>query len=466
MDSLIQRTDQDDSASQFQEKRDEIQQVLDALYRLSLLQSVVKGTAASAMLDLLRKLVATDSRPFVLADVYRSALHEFATLANDEATLRLADAWQAYLIARLIDDRNPWSIQVEQFGVARVSPALRSQARQELRVLQSLCALDAQMLWQMVTEVVAPTFPLLRDAWIPWLNLTPTSPNGVATARDQLAEHIAASSDWAALLNDLEHYWTRHGTGQQARYSVLRWSGSEKQLIGIAHPDPVLLTSLVGQERQQERLITNIERFLAGLPAQNMLLYGPPGTGKSSTVKALVNTYADAGLCLVEVSKDDIGDLSLVVAQLRQRSPHYLLFIDDLSFEEHETAYKGLKVMLEGTAEARPVNVLICATSNRLNLIRENFSERGKPTEDVTWRDTMDEKQSLAHRFALRITFLSPDQRQYLHIVEQMAHQRKLELPEGILQERALQWERQHTGRSGRLARQFIDDLEAELKYR
>ncbi|HET8843174.1 MAG TPA: DUF815 domain-containing protein, partial [Ktedonobacteraceae bacterium] len=165
-------------------------------------------------------------------------------------------------------------------------------------------------------------------------------------------------------------------------------------------------------------------------------------------------------------SKDDISDLSLVVAQLRQRSPHYLLFIDDLSFEEHETTYKGLKVMLEGTAEVRPVNVLICATSNRLNLIRENFSERGKPTEDVTWRDTMDEKQSLAHRFALRITFLSPDQRQYLHIVEQMARQRKLELPEGILQERALQWERQHTGRSGRLARQFIDDLEAELKYR
>jgi predicted AAA+ superfamily ATPase len=117
----------------------------------------------------------------------------------------------------------------------------------------------------------------------------------------------------------------------------------------------------VGQERQQARLTKNIERFLAGLPAQDMLLYGPPGTGKSSTVKALVNGYADQGLRLVEVSKEDLGDLPVVVAQLRERAPHYLLFIDDLSFEEHETAYKALKVLLEGTAEARPANVLICA---------------------------------------------------------------------------------------------------------
>jgi predicted AAA+ superfamily ATPase len=211
-------------------------------------------------------------------------------------------------------------------------------------------------------------------------------------------------------------------------------------------------------------LTTNIERFLANLPAQDMLLYGPPGTGKSSTVKALANAYAAQGLCLVEVGKEEIGDLALIVAQLRGRAPHYLLFIDDLSFEDGEVAYKALKVILEGTAQARPRNVLICATSNRINLIRENFHDRGSQAEDVNWRETMDEKQSLAHRFALRVTFLSPDQRQYLRIVTELAHQRGFELPLELLQERALQWERQHAGRSGRLARQFIDDLEGESK--
>jgi predicted AAA+ superfamily ATPase len=264
----------------------------------------------------------------------------------------------------------------------------------------------------------------------------------------------------------LEQHWARHGTGPQAHYHALRWNALEQQLLGIANPDPIKLSSLVGQGQQQARLSKNIQRLLAGLPAQDMLLYGPPGTGKSSTVKALVNAYADQGLRLVEVQKEDIGDLPAVVRQLGERAPRYLVFIDDLSFEDHEVAYKALKVVLEGTAQARPANVLICATSNRLNLVRENFSDRGKPAEDVNWRDTMDEKQSLAHRFGLRVTFMSPDQRQYLNIVETLTRQRALEIPAETLQELALQWERQHTGRSGRVARQFIDDLEADLKYR
>lgn len=467
MESLVQKAERGDNNSHLPEMRDKIQRVLHMLYGLSILNNVVRGSEAHAMLDLLQKLADPNAAPEALALSYSHAFAQLAALANNETTPRLADAWQACLAMRLIDDCNSWSSQVERFGTARVSPGLRTQARRELRVLQSLFAFDAQTLWQSVRTLVASTLPELQNAWIPWLQLAPGgSEEEIGTARARLAIRLATASDWGELLEDLEQYWARHGTGPLAQYSVLRWLGSTKQLAGIAHPDPVRLTSLVAQERQQERLTTNIKRFLAGLPSQDMLLYGPPGTGKSSTIKALVNTYAEAGLCLVEVNKDDIGDLALIVAQLRQRSPRYLLFIDDLSFEEHETAYKALKVLLEGTAESRPANVLICATSNRLNLIRENFSERGKPTEDVTWRDTMDEKQSLAHRFALRVTFFSPDQRQYLYIVEQMARQRGLELPEAALQERALQWERQHTGRSGRLARQFIDDLEAELKYR
>lgn len=442
-----------------------VQIALQTSQGLVLLKNTLRDNVGRAFASLLQALSSPQPDPPVLASSYSHAFRELACVVNEDATPCLADAWQAFLVARLIDDRNPWSEQVERFGPARVSPTLREQARRELRSLQQLFQLEATSLRDAVEALVTASLPALRGAWTPWLDLAPRREDEPAHARDLLAVRIAGCEDWSELVEPLEQHWARHGTGPQARYRVLRWLSTEKALAGIAHPDPIQLTGLVGQERQQARLTRNIERFLAGLPAQDMLLYGPPGTGKSSTVKALVNAYADQGLRLVEISKEDIGDLPVVVASLRERAPRYLLFIDDLSFEEHETAYKALKVMLEGTAEARPANVLICATSNRLNLIRESFSDRGKPTEDVNWRDTMDEKQSLVHRFALRITFMSPDQQQYLRIVEALAHQRDLAIPLDLLRERALHWERQHTGRSGRLARQFIDDLEGELGY-
>ncbi len=444
------------------------QQTLHAVHGLTLLAAVVQDEASQDILRLLRALADPQPDPATVASFYSHAFSALADQANDETMPRLSDAWQALLLAHLLSDRNPWSAQVERVGRQRVSETLRAQARRDLRALQMLFQLDGTTVLEAVSALVVPALPVLRSAWLPWRDLAPRLENGgqVVHERAVLASQIAACVDWTELVEPLEQYWERHGTGVQAHYHVLHWNAAGRRLDGIMHPDPIRLDSLVGQERQQARLTVNLTRFLAGLPAQDMLLYGPPGTGKSSTGKALVNASAGQGLRLVEVDKADIGDLPAVVEQLGQRAPRYLLFIDDLSFEEHETAYKALKVILEGTAQARPANVLICATSNRLNLIRENFSDRGQPTEDVNWRDTMDEKQSLAHRFGLRITFMSPDQRQYLSIVETLARQRGLELPAETLQERALHWERQHTGRSGRVARQFIDDLEADLKYR
>ncbi len=445
--------------------RGEIEQTLDALHGLSLLQGVLQDSTARLLLDLLQELIAPQVDAVKLAHLYSQVFYELAELAGSETLPHLPDAWQAYLVGRLIDDRNPWSTQVERAGATRVAEMLRVQARRDLHTLQRLFEMNAQMLLTQVKAVVAGSMPTLSEAWSPWLYLEPVEKPVLSPDREMLASSLAECPDWSTLVAELETHWADHGTGPQACYRALRWSADEKRLVGIAHPDTIQLVSLVAQERQQTRLKANIERFLSGLPAQDMLLYGPPGTGKSSSVKALANAYAEQGLRLVEVSKEDIGDLLTIVTRLRDRAPHYLLFIDDLSFEEHEIAYKALKVVLEGTAEARPANVLICATSNRLNLIRENFSDRGQPGDDVNWRDTLDEKQSLAHRFALRITFMSPDQQQYLSIVTTLAHQRKLELPIDVLQERALQWERQHTGRSGRIARQFIDDMEAELKH-
>lgn len=468
MEPLVYEQEQQKDGLPVLETRLRIRRVLEAAHGLTLLRAVVQDEASAAVLLLLHELAAPQPDAMQIAASYSQAYCALAQLANEGTTPRLADAWQAVLAARLIDDRNPWSAQVERVGVARVSSALRMQARRDLRVLQQLFQLDCATLLNAVEALMTFSLPALRDAWTPWRDLAPRGVESAESvhARDALAAHLAACSDWSELVEPLEQHWARHGTGPQAHYRVLRWNALEQQLEGIPHPDPIQLSNLVAQERQQAHLTKNITRFLTGLPAQDMLLYGPPGTGKSSTVKALVNAYADQGLRLVEIQKEDIGDLLSVVKQLGERAPHYLLFIDDLSFEDHEVAYKALKVVLEGTAQARPANVLVCATSNRLNLIRENFSERGQPTEDVHWRDTMDEKQSLAHRFGLRVTFMSPDQRQYLNIVETLTRQRALEIPAETLQELALQWERQHTGRSGRVARQFIDDLEADLKYR
>ncbi|MDH7479751.1 MAG: ATP-binding protein, partial [Syntrophomonadaceae bacterium] len=216
---------------------------------------------------------------------------------------------------------------------------------------------------------------------------------------------------------------------------------------------------------QRQQLILNTERFLSGLPASNVLLYGKRGTGKSSMVKALLNRYYLQGLRLVEVSKDDLSDLPSIVNLLRNRTLHFIIFVDDLSFEEHEIQYKGLKAVLEGGIETMPRNVLIYATSNRRHLIREYFSDR-EPGEEIHRDDTLQEKLSLADRFGITIFFPAPTQSVYLRIVEELANQRRIPLGREELHARAREWEKWQNGISGRTARQFVDNLAAEFGIR
>lgn len=438
-----------------------IQTALEGVLGLSLLRDVLADSASQAVLALLQALVEGEAG--AVAGAYGAAYRALAQVANAEAAPGLADAWQAHLALRLIDDADPWSEQAERGGPRGVAPALRGQARRDLRALQRLGVLDADSLWQLAREQVAPAYPALARAWAPWLDLAPPAlAEREPTPRQAICREIVASADWAELAEPLEAHWARHGAGPLARYAVLRWLGREAGLQGVAEPDPVQLDQLIAYEREQGHLRTNLERFLAGLPAHHALLYGAPGTGKSSTVKALANAYAERGLRLVEVRKEQLRDLAQIVAPLRGRAPRYLLFVDDLSFEEHETEYKALKVLLEGTVEARPANVLLHATTNRFNLIREQFSDRGQPVDDVHWRDTLEEKVALVERFGLRVTFAAPDQARYLTIVEALAQQRGLALPLEALRERALVWQHRRPGRSGRLARQFVDELVAE----
>jgi predicted AAA+ superfamily ATPase len=372
-------------------------------------------------------------------------------LALEEERL-LPDAWQSHLVGRILDDENPFSLGAER---GEISTSVLEQAGLDLRTLREMFALDAAVLLGRVESAV----PALVGIWVPWTDPDPAE----ESPRRTIARKLLAAGDWGACAELLAGHYVRHGAGPYGRHRAFLWK--DGRLRAVSRPDPVSLAELVAYEREREPLIRNTGRFLAGLPAHHALLYGLPGTGKSSTVKAIMNEYAHEGLRLVEVKKEDLAELQGVLEVLRGRGRRFILFVDDLSFEEHEVEYKALKALLEGSVEEPPENVRLYATSNRRNLIRESFSERGDGSagDDVHTRDTMQEKLSLAGRFGLRLTFPSPDQARFLEIVARLARERGLAIPTEDLRERALLWDRWHAGRSGRTARQFVDELEAEL---
>ncbi|MGB9793080.1 MAG: ATP-binding protein, partial [Thermacetogeniaceae bacterium] len=224
-------------------------------------------------------------------------------------------------------------------------------------------------------------------------------------------------------------------------------------------------------EAERAEVIENTIHFLSGFPANNVLLYGDRGTGKSSTVKALLNEFHERGLRLVELPKEYLSDFPEVLRKLKGRCLKFIIFIDDLAFEDSAESYTALKAVLEGGLESRPSNVVVYATSNRRHLIKEKFSDRGglhygSPDDEVRAHDTIQEKLSLADRFGITVIFPSPDKEQYLKIVEGIAAKRGLNIEKEQLHEEALRWEKRNNGRSPRTARQFVDWLEGHLKAR
>ena len=418
---------------------------------LAVLRGVLLSEASRDLLALLELLAAERPDPGALAGTF-GRLWEGLAPGPD---LLLPDAWRSHLVGRLLDDENPFSLGAEKGDLGDLGGALVEQTRRDLRTLRELFEAEAETLLRTVDEAV----PGLGGAWVAWKD---PGRAGAESPRRVVARKLAAAGDWGDCAGLLADHFARHGAGLFGRHRAVRWGGDG--LRAVRHPDPISLAELVGYEREREPLLRNTERFLAGLPAHHALLYGMPGTGKSSTVKAVLNEYADRGLRLVEVAKEDLGALPKVLEKLHGRGPRFILFVDDLSFEEHEVEYKSLKALLEGSVEEPPENVRVYATSNRRNLIRERFSERDE-ADDVHARDTMQEKLSLAARFGLRVTFPTPDQRRYLEIVTGLARGRGIEMADEELQERAVLWDRWHAGRSGRTARQFVDELEAELAW-
>ena len=425
---------------------------------LAVLRGVLASGPARDLLALLGLLAGGRPEPPAVADTF-GRLWEGLAVEDDRL---LPDSWQAHLAGRLLDDENPFSLGAE---ARRLPPAILEQTRRDLGTLRSLFDLDAETLLGTVEDAV----PGLLGVWTPWRNPEDVVREAAADGDDPLREAprslarklAAPDADWTHMAEALADHHAAHGAGPFGRCRAFRWEGGA--LRAVVRPDPVRLSSLVGYGREREPLLENTRRLLAGLPSHHALLYGPPGTGKSSTVKAVLNEYADRGLRLVELAKEDLRELPWVLDALRGRGLRFVLFVDDLSFEEHEVEYKALKALLEGSVEEPPGNVRVYATSNRRNVIRENFSDRGELGDDVHPHDTMQEKLSLSARFGLRLTFPAPDQKRYLEIVTGLVRERGVKVPEEELRERAVLWDRWHSGRSGRTARQFVDELEAEL---
>lgn len=270
-------------------------------------------------------------------------------------------------------------------------------------------------------------------------------------------ESMIESTSNEALCGAILAHAESFGTGKATAYAALRWDGGA--LVGINNPDAITFRDLTGLAHQKAVLIENTERFVNGYHANDVLLTGSSGTGKSSSVKACLNMFKDRGLRLIELSKSQLADLPAVFRAMKNPVLRYIIFIDDLSFEPDDASYKLLKSALDGQAEARGNNVLIYATSNRRSLIKETWSEReGYLSDEVHRAEGLSERKSLSARFGITLSFLTPTQNEYLEIVENILSAAGVAMTEEI-RAKALTWEMQYNGFSGRTAKQFAASI-------
>ena len=277
----------------------------------------------------------------------------------------------------------------------------------------------------------------------------------------ELAKRFTEDETPEQMKQTLTGFYKEYGVGKFGLHKSFRVVHDEEgvhiePILNIAH---VKLSDLVGYEIAKKKLTDNTEAFVQGKQANNCLLYGDAGTGKSSSIKGIANEYYDRGLRIIEIYKHQFRDLNEVIAQIKNRNYKFIIYMDDLSFEDFEIEYKYLKAVIEGGLEKKPGNVLIYATSNRRHLVRERFSDKEDRVDDLHKGDTVQEKLSLVSRFGVTIYFGSPDKKEFQNIVKVLAERHGVTMPEETLLLEANKWEISHGGLSGRTAQQFIDYL-------
>lgn len=349
------------------------------------------------------------------------------------------DILHKYILYLLFYDENIYSLHCEKYG-NKIDTSLYNAVLNDIKVMSCIIEFD-------ISEIAK-----ISQSSIDIQNYKSIS------KRVRKYEHsFLNASTIEQKANAMGEHYSKYGCGQLAEYNMFRWD-NELGIKAITNHDEIKLLDIIGYQYQKDMLVSNTESFLNGHPANNVLLVGARGTGKSSCVKALANEYFENGLRLIEISKEQILEFPQILKYISQRGKKFIIFLDDLSFDNFEVEYKYMKSLLEGSTEKKPENVLFYATSNRRHIIEEKWSDRqGNPNDDVHTADALNEKISLSDRFGLTITFEAPTQNQYLEIVETIAKKENLEYNKDELYREAIAWELCQKGRSGRTARQFIN---------
>lgn len=388
--------------------------------------------------------------------IYNDFAYELLNKANGTSLKK-------YLVDKIFLDNNSFTTMIDQDDLSKIN--IINQVAYELKALQYICSIKAEDIKEAIIlkcKTIDFEEEIVKNL-ISW-DFGDIDENKYEKVIDKLKLEILNSKDWGNCLEDIIEFYRQYGTGEFGEYRAFIWENEDGNgcLRGVQSPDPVTLKELVGYEHQKETIIDNTKQFLNGHPANNLLLYGSRGTGKSSTVKAIINEYYNEGLRLIEVDKSKLVDFTKIIRVLKNKKLKFIIFVDDLVFEEGEASYSALKTILEGGVENKSNNILIYATTNRKHLVKETFSERAG--DDVHANDSIEEKLSLSDRFGVTVSFYSPDQKEYLKIIDGIVETRGLDVDKEYLHAEALKWVRWHNARSPRTAQQFINWIEGDLK--
>lgn len=360
--------------------------------------------------------------------------------------------WQDYLAYNLANDENSYSLSCERRG--RTEGSINKAALLDMAVYRELFNTDLSG-----TDAKYGTFLSMLTGFENNNEGEKYYNKRIRNRIIKLAEELSGAADDNTFLNTVCDFYKDAGVGCIGLFKAFRVGHDDNDrpvitpVISVEHK---YLKDLIGYDIQKKKITDNTEAFLAGSKANNVLLFGDSGTGKSSCIKAILNEYYDDGLRMIEIYKHQFKDLSAIINQVKDRNYKFIIYMDDLSFEEFEIEYKFLKAVIEGGLEKRPDNVLIYATSNRRHLVREKYSDKEERDDDLHTRDTVAEKLSLSARFGVSVYFGSPDKKLFNEIVKGLAQKNNIKVDENTLLMEANKWELSHGGLSGRTAEQFI----------
>ena len=316
-------------------------------------------------------------------------------------------------------------------GSGRSDPELEEAARRDAETLLQLARLRAE-------DIRVALKPILTEEYVSVLDNLPAWETGAPFTFEELAA-----------------FYQENGAGLYAKYRAFLWE--EGRLVPVANPDCPHPVELLGYDQQRKQVLDNTRLLVEGKPSNNVLLFGDGGTGKSATVKSMLYLPGMENLRLIEIQKENLVGMPRLIRSLAGRRQSFILFIDDLAFDQDDKTYSSLKSILEGGLEKRPLNVAIYATSNRRHLVRQTFSDRAG--DEVDAFETISEKTALAERFGLRIPYMTMSKSEYLALIDHLAGLYHVEMNREVLHAKAMEWEIRHAGRTPRVARQFIASL-------